>query len=243
MCFLCNCFFFFFFFFVVVFVVVVVFCLFIVVVFFARANSCPISLPLGFRGLVAVCDCDTRWTFLLNFLVFRFITIVPITALYLYCKMCKWSYCDDGYNDPRNKPPHDKTNNVAVRPAKTQISLIRVFAVRMKTAWILRYPLSAQRRLWSDWADAQADRSLRWAHMPFCWFCHEAAQKAMHRSGLKNNLTDSRGIVQLPKQSIVKNCCNGTKLKGYKLLMAYALRNRWLLSQIDQSDFIMICNS
>ena len=28
---------------------------------------------------------------------------------------------------------------------------------------------------WSDWADAQADLSLRWAHMPFCWFCHDAA--------------------------------------------------------------------
>ena len=23
--------------------------------------------------------------------------------------------------------------------------------------------------------DAQADLSLRWTHMPFCWFCHEAA--------------------------------------------------------------------
>ena len=33
----------------------------------------------------------------------------------------------------------------------------------------------ADLRLWSDWADAQADLSLRWAHMPFCWFCHEAA--------------------------------------------------------------------
>ena len=68
-----------------------------------------------------------------------------------------------------------------VRPAKTQINLgIRpvwsVFAGRMKKAWVLCYPLSAQQRLWSDWADAQADLSLRWAHMPFCWFCHEAAQ-------------------------------------------------------------------
>ena len=67
-----------------------------------------------------------------------------------------------------------------VRPAKTQISLsIRpvwsVFTVRMKKAWILSYPLSAQQRLirlircpgWS---------SFRWGHMPFCWFCHEAAQ-------------------------------------------------------------------
>ena len=43
-------------------------------------------------------------------------------------------------------------------------SLIRVLAVRMKKAWVLSYPLSAQRRLWSDWSDAQADRSLRWAH-------------------------------------------------------------------------------
>ena len=28
---------------------------------------------------------------------------------------------------------------------------------------------------WSDWADAQADLSLCWANMPFCWFCHEVA--------------------------------------------------------------------
>ena len=25
-------------------------------------------------------------------------------------------------------------------------------------------------------ADAQADQNLRWAHMPFCWFCHEVAR-------------------------------------------------------------------
>ena len=49
-------------------------------------------------------------------------------------------------------------------------SLIRVFAVRMKKAWALSYPLSAQRRLWSDWADAQADLSLHWAHTHFVGF-------------------------------------------------------------------------
>ena len=43
-------------------------------------------------------------------------------------------------------------------------SLIRVFAVRLKEAWILSYPLSTQRKLWTDWADAQADLSLPWAH-------------------------------------------------------------------------------
>ena len=49
-------------------------------------------------------------------------------------------------------------------------SLIRVFAVRMKTAWVFTHPLSGQQRLWSDWADAQADLSLRWAHTHFVGF-------------------------------------------------------------------------
>ena len=40
-------------------------------------------------------------------------------------------------------------------------SLIRVFAVRMKKAWVLSNPLSAERRLRSDWPDAQAELSLR----------------------------------------------------------------------------------
>ena len=38
-----------------------------------------------------------------------------------------------------------------LRSAWTSPSLIRVFAVRMKKAWVLSYPLSAQWRLWSDW--------------------------------------------------------------------------------------------
>ena len=73
--------------------------------------------------------------------------------------------------------PHDKTNKMACAPSKhsDQTGRIRVFAGRMKKTLVLSYPLSAQRRLWSDWADAQADLSLRWAHMPFGWFCHEAA--------------------------------------------------------------------
>ena len=45
-------------------------------------------------------------------------------------------------------------------------SLIRIFAVRMKKAWVLSYPLSAQRRFGSDWADL----SLRWAHTHFVGF-------------------------------------------------------------------------
>ena len=63
------------------------------------------------------------------------------------------------------EPRHDKTNKVTVRPAKTQI-----FAVRMKKHWVLRYTLSAQRIFWPDWADAQADLSLRLAHNHFVGF-------------------------------------------------------------------------
>ena len=40
----------------------------------------------------------------------------------------------------------------------------------MKKPWVLSYPLSPQRRLWSDWADAQADLHLCWAHTHF--FAH-----------------------------------------------------------------------
>ena len=38
-----------------------------------------------------------------------------------------------------------------VHPAKTD--LIRVFAVQIKKLCVLSYPLSTQRRLWSDWED------------------------------------------------------------------------------------------
>ena len=72
-----------------------------------------------------------------------------------------------------NEPPHVKTNKMTCVPSKDSDqsghppSLIRVFAVRMKKAWVLGYPLNTQ---WSDWADAQADLSLHWAHSHFVGF-------------------------------------------------------------------------
>ena len=78
-----------------------------------------------------------------------------------------------------------KPTKWSVRPAKTQISLgIRpVWSESdLKQNWVLSYPLSTQRRLWSDWADAQADLSLRWAQKSFCWFCHEVAQNSSSSS-------------------------------------------------------------
>ena len=43
--------------------------------------------------------------------------------------------------------------------------------------WIAKDPsfLHADSEDWSGWADTQADLSLHWAHMPFCWLCHALA--------------------------------------------------------------------
>ena len=99
------------------------------------------------------------------------------------------------------EPQHYKTNQMICAPSEDSDqpghlpSLIGVSAVRLKQTWALSYPVSVQRRLWSDWvdaqadlrlwsdwADAQADLSLRWAQKSFCWFCHEVAQNASSSS-------------------------------------------------------------
>ena len=78
------------------------------------------------------------------------------------------------------EPAHDETNKMTCAPSVDSdqpghpSSLIRVFAVRLKKHWVLSYPLSAQQRLWSDWAEAQADLGLHWAHTSYCWFCRAA---------------------------------------------------------------------
>ena len=81
------------------------------------------------------------------------------------------------------EPRHDKTNKMSVRPAKTQISLsIRpVWSESSLSAWRKLGSLATHwahskdsdqtgHPLWSDWADAQADLSLRWAHSHFVGF-------------------------------------------------------------------------
>ena len=79
---------------------------------------------------------------------------------------------------------HDKTNKMTCAPSKDSgqpvhlPSLIRhctVLAIHMKKSLVRSYPLSSQRRLWSDWADTQADLSLCLSHRSFCWFCYAVA--------------------------------------------------------------------
>ena len=66
----------------------------------------------------------------------------------------------------------------------------------MKKAWVLSFPLSAQRRLWSNWADL----SLRWAHSYFVGFVMSRLTYTTRWSGnfywvllvLMRNLTQRR---------------------------------------------------
>ena len=71
-----------------------------------------------------------------------------------------------------SEPPFDKTKKIGVRPPKTldqprhPPSLTRVFPV---LSIVVEDPSFLH-------ANTQADLSLCWVHMPFCWFCHEVAQ-------------------------------------------------------------------
>ena len=94
-------------------------------------------------------------------------------------------YVCAAYVDPRKKhfePLHDKISKMTFVPSEDADqpghppSLIRVFAVRSLGSLGPSFASGGQRWLWSDWADAQADLSLRWAHRSFCWFCHAVAQ-------------------------------------------------------------------
>ena len=77
-----------------------------------------------------------------------------------------------------------------VHLAKTLISLC-ICAVWSESSlcaqWVATDPRflhgdSEDSDLWSDWADAQADLSLRWVHRSFCLFCHAAAHKTVLRT-------------------------------------------------------------
>ena len=67
--------------------------------------------------------------------------------------------------------PWNRLSRRTAKPTKwhvcqvnTQINL-GIHPVWSEKPWVRGYPLNAQRRLWSDWADAQADLRLRRAHV------------------------------------------------------------------------------
>ena len=81
----------------------------------------------------------------------------------------EYSKCSKNLNT--FEPPHDKTNNVAVRPAKTQISL-------------------GIRPVWSEPSKEFAVRLLGWSEsslgaQSICWFCHVAAHFCFNKRLMK----------------------------------------------------------
>ena len=99
-------------------------------------------------------------------------------------------------------------------------SLIRVFPVSMKKAWVLSSPLSARRRLWSDWVDAQADLSLRWAHSHFVGFV--MSRLKLLKSWQRNHTTwEKTGCIDYCRSCLEHS---GTGLWSY-ILMRFPVKS------------------
>ena len=135
-----------------------------------------------------VCELSCRWLVTVGQLVCR-----RFFFFFLWVNFCLWVVCRSVVCWwvvvlPSDQPRHPP-------------SLIRVFTVCMKKAWVLSYPFSAQRRLWSDSADAQADLSLRWAHSHFVGFVmlQLICKQQWCRSAFASTQFDQRLCYWLPK--------------------------------------------
>ena len=130
------------------------------------------------------------------------------------------------------------------KPPRHPLCLIRVFAVRMKKAWVLSYPLSAQRRLWSDWVDVQADLSLQWAHNLFVGFVMSrficsSEIRCWFRVPLSEQVTgkrDNAGRMPKTNKTDIIIVYNWDMTKPTKCVCAQRrLRSAWASAQSDQS--------
>ena len=95
-----------------------------------------------------------------------------------------------------------------VHPAKTWISLgiHPVWSESSLSAWRNLGSLAthwAHSKVWSGWADAKTDRSLRLVHRIFCWFCCALAQIC---------LFSKYGLIS-SWYCVVELCCEKNKLK------------------------------
>ena len=95
--------------------------------------------------------------------------VKEIREIFLRCYFCSFQ---PTHTPNTCEPPHDKTNKMTVRPAKTQISL-GIRPVWSESSLCAQCVAKDPNSLHADSEDS--DLSLRWAHRPFYWFCHEAA--------------------------------------------------------------------
>ena len=83
------------------------------------------------------------------------------------------------------------------------------------------YPLNAQRRLWSDWTDAQIDLSLGWAYSHFVGFLmrrliYQNPQQRWLPVSVTSRITTGTEGMQL-LGSLLINRCSGTTSTTYVL--------------------------
>ena len=79
---------------------------------------------------------------------------------------------------------HDKSNKMTCSLSEYSEPDPRHRCRHEETFGPYSYPLSAQRRLWSDWMDAQSDLRFRWVHRSFCLFCHASAQTVLMNTAI-----------------------------------------------------------
>ena len=110
------------------------------------------------------CCCFSLWCMQIDF------TCITLYLTFLIHRTTKDTF----------EPPHDKTNNVVVCPAKTQIRLgIRpVWSESSLSAWRKLGSLATH---WVRCEDSDQTGCLGWSESSLgahslCWFCHEAAR-------------------------------------------------------------------
>ena len=92
----------------------------------------------------------------------QFLSIAFSSTLLLW--ICIW--------DASRQNQHNETQiSLDIRPVWSESSISAQWVHVAKDPSLLH----TDSEDWSDWASAQADLSLRWEHMPLCWFCREAA--------------------------------------------------------------------
>ena len=138
-------------------------------------------------------------------------------------------------------------------------SLIRVFVDHIKKAWVLSYPLSAQRRHLSDWADAQADPSLHWPHSHFVGFVmsqlkcsflffqltglqrYEEVLSKLNSEALKRSQTQVVPTVGVGKFRLILTSQNSTKMYSFSISSwkspTYIMNLRRLIFQFFLDDW------
>ena len=135
---------------------------------------------------------------------FRDMTVLKMLYLIPYFWLCKFVNGPLDWHDLHPGPLNccnsqmsrfmNKPAKWHVRPAKTRINMgiHPVWSESSLSAWRMFGSLA------THWAHSEdSDLSLRWAHMPLRWFCHEAAQMKM-KPNLSNFCFTSAPIIIAP---------------------------------------------